>query len=436
MQNSLRKLTAQLEMQQDQLARKREEFEAEKDYLKARNDEFEKDLTTFKGNNAILIAKNEELSRQKKKNEEVFEEKVKDLKQKSCEKINELKKRLEKISEKSRESENNNSKLVADLQRENLLMKQELEFKNNEIRDLKERVEELSKKQERKVKHFSVDSTERREDRQDWPAEKTLLKSQIDSLKAHIEDNKAIQEALMLALNSKSSETPQHIDKAYETTRHLSFALEKSEENCKKLEQKLSKAKKSTKMIKNCSALQCRKCTKFQSISSFNSHFSNCEGNQKDSSPLIVSIQKASIKETDSKPFTEYQVSVTHNGKALTVARKYKMFCYLHSSLSQTFPNFDMPELLAVQEKLRTMEDRRKLFENYLIQLAQVSFIREAAVFKRFLGLDLEPEQIESPLKSKRVKSNIELITSRAFSPSLNILTPVTNTFETKFSAK
>ena len=415
--------------------RKKEEMESEKDYLRNRTDELEKEYNSAKGTNAILVVKNEELLRQKKKVEETSEEKISSLKQKSTEKINELKKRLETLNEKNRNNENLYTKQVADLQRENLLLKQELEFKNAEIKDLRERMEEASKK-ERKVKHLSVDSTDRRSESNDWPAEKSLLKSQIDSLKAHIEDNKAIQEALMLALNSKSSENPQHIDKAYETTKHLSYALEKSEENCKKLEAKLMKAKKFHKMVKNCSALQCRRCTKFQSVNSFNSHFNSCEGHNKESNALIVSISKASIKETDSKPYTEYLISVSNNGKNLTIPRKYKMFCYLHQSLQQTFPNFDMPELIVVQDKLRTVEDRRKVFENYLIQLAQVSFIRESSVFKRFLGIDMEIEQIQSPLKSKRIKSNIELVTSRAFSPSMSNLTPVTNTFETKFQGK
>lgn len=433
--NNIRKLSAQLELQQDQFNRKKEEMESEKDYMRNRTDELEKEYNSVKGNNAILLAKNEELSRQKKKVEEISEEKVSSLKQKSTDKINELKKKLEILNEKNRNNENSYTKQVADLQRENLLLKQELEFKNAEIKDLRERMDEANKK-ERKVKHLSVDSTDRRSENNDWPAEKSLLKSQIDSLKAHIEDNKAIQEALMLALNSKSSENPQHIDKAYETTKHLSYALEKSEENCKKLEAKLLKAKKFHKMVKNCSALQCRRCTKFQSVNGFNSHFQSCEGLNKESSALIVSISKASIKETDSKPYTEYLISVSNNGKNLAIPRKYKMFCYLHQSLQQTFPNFDMPELIVVQDKLRTVEDRRKVFENYLIQLAQVSFIRESTVFKRFLGIDMEIEQIQSPLKSKRIKSNIELVTSRAFSPSMSILTPVTNTFETKFQGK
>lgn len=434
LQNSVRKLQAQLELQQEQFLRKKEEFDSEKDFLKSQNETLEKESSQYKGENVVLQAKNDELARQRKKIEESLESKLSNFKAKSNEKMTELKNRLEKTVEKMRENENSSAKTLAELQRENSLMKQELEFKNNEIKELKDRCEDFRRSNNR-LRHLSVDSTERKDDSTDWTAEKVLLKSQIDSLKAHIEDNKATQEALMLALNSKSSETPQHIDKAYETTRHLSFALEKSEENCKKLEQKLNKSKKFQKMVKNASALQCRKCSKCHSIINFSQHFACCEGTAKETTTLIVSILKAYIKESDSKPFTEYIVSVSYNGKVLTVPRKYKMFCYLHLSLQQSFPHHDLPELLIVQEKARTMEERRKIFENYLIQLAQVPFVRENLAFRRFLGLEAEVE-IESPLKSKRVKSHIELITSRAFSPSLSILTPVTNTFDNKFSGK
>jgi len=434
LQNSLRKLQAQQELQQEQFIRKKEEFENEKDLLKAQNEALEKEFSHHKGNNAVLQAKNDELVRQKKKIEESLESKLSNLKVKSSEKMGELKSKLEKTVEKMRDSENGFAKAIADLQRENSLIKQELEFKNSEIKELKDRCEGFQKSHNT-VRQMSIDSTDRKEDSNEWPAEKNLLKSQIDSLKAHIEDNKAIQEALMLALNSKSTENPQHIDKAYETTRHLSYALEKSEENCKKLEQKLAKSKKFQKMVKNASGLQCRKCAKCHSILSFPQHFSFCEGTTKEPSTLMVSIQKACIKESDSKPFTEYIIFVSYNGRVLTVPRKYKMFCYLHLSLQQAFPHFDLPELLMVQEKVRTMEERRKIFENYLIQLAQVAFVRENIVFRRFLGLEAEVE-MESPLKSNRVKSHIESITSRAFSPSVSILTPVTNTLDNKFGGK
>jgi hypothetical protein len=85
--------------------------------------------------------------------------------------------------------------------------------------------------------------------------------------------------------------------------------------------------------------------------------------------------------------------------------------------------------------KLKLVEERRKNFENYLVQLCQIGIIKESTTFRKFLGLETDHHSnrySESPLHSKRGKSNIELITSRAFSPSVSVLSPVTNIYDNK----
>lgn len=434
-QNELKKTASQLEVLNDQFYRKKSEFEAEKDYLKSKNEEIEREYSNQKGLTAIITAKNEELLREKLRIEEISEERMQYFKDTSSEKLKDLKEKYSRATNKLNDLENKYSKEIASLSKENSLIKQELEFKNKEINEIKDRNLELEKNMFGYKKNKEFQDFERKDETNDWGSEKMLLKGQIDSLKAQVEDNKAIQEALMAALNSKTSENPQHIDKAYETNKHLSFALDKSEENCKKLEQKLQKTKKFQKMVKNCSSLQCKSCSKNHSIANFLSHTSSCEGEIKENKTLLVSIIKTTIKEIENKPFTEYLISVNSNGKVITVPRQYKMFCNLHLSLQQQFPHIDLPEIFGSSGlcgKIKLVEERRKNFENYLVQLSQISAVKESLTFRKFLGAENDVVSFnrhsESPLQSKRAKNNMEIATSRAFSPSRTVL----NTHENK----
>ena len=441
LQNEIRKTNSQLELANDQFQRKKNEFENEKEYFKNKNEEIERECSTHKGNNAILSARNEELLREKKRTEENYEERLQYLKETSSEKLIELKEKYNKVTAKLNETETKYSKNLAEVQKENLLLKQESEFKSKEIFDLKERNQSLENLlRDMRKKNKSIEETDRREENCDWAAEKQFLKSQVESLKAHVEDNKTIQEALMAALNAKAVENPQNIDKAYENTnKHLSFALEKSEENCKKLEQKLQKLKKFQKIVKNCSSLQCKNCSKNHSVMNFIQHTSKCEGAVKEITTLLVSISRTTINETENKPFTEYLITTTSSGKTITTIRKYKMFCNLHLGLQQQFPHIDLPELfstVSAPSKHKLVEERRKNFENYLVQLSQIATIKESSIFRKFIGIESDAvpsgRYSESPLQSRRGKINIEMITSRAFSPSRSILSPLTNTFENK----
>ena len=441
LQNENRKINSQLELANEHFMRKKHELENEKDYLKNRIEEVEKESSGNKGMNAVLSARNEELIKDKKRAEETFEERLQYFKDTSSEKFSDLKEKYSKVSAKLSETEQKSSKTLADLQKENVLLKQESEFKSREINSLKERNVELETKlKEVKRKGSATDLSEKREENSDWVTERQVLRSQIESLKAHIDDNKGMQEALMAALNSKTKENPHHIDKAYETNKHLSFALDKSEENCKKLEQKLQKVKKFQKMVKKCSSLQCRSCSKNHSIASFLQHSSNCKGELKETTTLLVSISRTTIKEIESKPYTEYVISVTFNGKSLTVSRKYKMFCNLHSSLQQNFPHLDLPDLFSTgtaPSRLKLVEERRKSFENYLVQLSQIGTIKDSIIFRRFIGVETDPvtsgRYSESPLHSRRGKGSVEIITSRVYSPLRNILSPLTNTSENRY---
>ena len=241
----------------------------------------------------------------------------------------------------------------------------------------------------------------------EWMMEKSYLENQINFLKNQLEENKRLHDALLMALeqglhNGESEATNELV----ETNRHLSAAVDKMEARCKMLEEKIEKAKRFKRMVKNSSALQCAHCSKFISTNIFLQHLSNCASGSgthqpnthhqqlfngisgiptnsgignftglnplgspystntiapsnhssnfdtlshytqgSNASSIQISINQTMVKESsDSKPYTEYLIQVVVNGNKWSVSRKYKMFCELHQTLTSAFPSLKFPD--------------------------------------------------------------------------------------------
>lgn len=142
LQNETRRLGQQLEYSQEQSNRRRTEFEQEKNYLKNRIEEYERELCNVKASQATSTSRIEDLTREKKRIEESYEERIQYIKENTTEKIEDLKAKYQDSSEKLNSLQTSSSKQIVDLQRDNALLRQELEFKKNEEIEFKRRREE------------------------------------------------------------------------------------------------------------------------------------------------------------------------------------------------------------------------------------------------------------------------------------------------------
>ncbi|CAG9329474.1 unnamed protein product [Blepharisma stoltei] len=413
-QNECRRLYQQLEFSQDQVNRRKAEFEAEKDQLKRRLEEYERELCTLKASQATSAARMEDLIREKKRIEESYEERIQYLKENTSEKIEDLKSKYQDASEKLNSLQNSSQKQIADLQRDNALLRQELEFIKNEEIEYKRRrneAESEAKELRNKLRNAQSEKTDR--------SEKT-------------ENNE-----------------PKII---YETNKYLSFAFEKLELRCQQLEEKVERLKKCKKLIKNCSALQCKICGKYLNSNVFSAHVIAClrDGPASIDGKLMIEVPQTTIRDEGGKPYTEYVISFSNKAKSWNVSRKYKMFCNLHSSLQQQFPHLNLPEFGAVfsqnsssitSRKPTILEERKKGFQIYLTELSNMPIIKECTTFRKFIGLDFDPipsqrypNQDTTPPRGykSRGKSVYDMVTtSRMFSDSSSpVLSPITNTYD------
>ena len=250
----------------------------------------------------------------------------------------------------------------------------------------------------------------------DMIMERNYLKSQLESLKAQLDDNKSVQEALVTALQSRTLDSSRSESK--DPAKHLSMALEKTEERCHQLEQKIQKLKKYQKMVKCSSSLQCKMCGKNFGSSVFSAHTGLCEqtfeqANEAGQYSIIVNQIVVRDDTQDQKPFTEYVITVNYKGRTWTISRRYKNFAMLHSTIQREYPNIELPDTsnlfptqtgsLFNSKPVMRMEDRRKANQDYLTGLASISCIKNSATFKKFLGSDqhFPEEMIEKASLSK-----------------------------------
>lgn len=117
---------------------------------------------------------------------------------------------------------------------------------------------------------------------------------------------------------------------------------------------------------------------------------------------LIVSIAQTLIKETpDHKPYIEYLIYCKKQSQKWMVSRKYKNFCELHQILISTFPGFNFPsesrllvnsfnDFNSLQDlrKPKIIDERKMALEFYLKEISKSPDIRNASVFRMFIGVE------------------------------------------------
>mmetsp|Transcript_8553 Transcript_8553/g.8500 ORF Transcript_8553/g.8500 Transcript_8553/m.8500 type:complete len:194 (-) Transcript_8553:1580-2161(-) len=144
--------------------------------------------------------------------------------------------------------------------------------------------------------------------------ERNFLRSQVESLKSQIDDNKNIQEALVKALQAKSFEKPKEAEKI------MSYSVDEMEDRCQMLEEKLEKYSNFKKMVDNASALQCKLCGETFGRKVFNAHISLCSrraSQSRDSGQFnIVVVESVTKDSADQKSYTEFIITVTYRGQS------------------------------------------------------------------------------------------------------------------------
>ena len=450
LQNEIRRLQMQVSYLQDLNQRQKEDWSQEKELLQKRLNEQEKELYSLRASQATHSSRLEDIQKEKQRLEESYKERIEYLKETLSEKYGDIKDKYQEAVKELNSLKSTQSQELSEVKKENALHSQEIEFRKREAEDLRKRKEELetevkelrsavNKYQEELESKDNLSDRKQRpstESSEEWQSERAFLKSQIESLRANIEDNKSVQEALMAALQSKKTESSSSADKAFETNKHLSYALDKMEDRCKYLEQKVKRLKHYQVIVKASQSIKCKNCFKNVSSASFSSHLSNCHGQENSEPPesdlLKIQITHTVVKDNEERPYTEYQLFVSDGETTWQIARRYKMFCNLHSSLQQMFPHIQLPDASALfsfglGKRPMVLEERKKLFQNYLGALARIPVVRESSVFRDFIGAeDVQP----SPKVNKRGKSvNDVMATSRMFSPFKHSpqLSPITN---------
>lgn len=104
------------------------------------------------------------------------------------------------------------------------------------------------------------------------------------------------------------------------------------EKRAEQAEEKEKQLKLFKRCVKNASCLQCQNCSKFFVSSIFVPHLNVCVvgpelgKTQKQEAGLTIQIKQTLVKESDSKPYTEYVIEVTRaqSNDMWTINRKYK----------------------------------------------------------------------------------------------------------------
>eukprot|EP01017_Pseudomicrothorax_dubius_P007048 TRINITY_DN1212_c0_g2_i1.p1 TRINITY_DN1212_c0_g2~~TRINITY_DN1212_c0_g2_i1.p1 ORF type:complete len:878 (+),score=280.77 TRINITY_DN1212_c0_g2_i1:686-3319(+) len=190
--------------------------------------------------------------------------------------------------------------------------------------------------------------------------QKTFVESQLQYMKNQYEDSKKMNEVFLANLqNGLQSQFSEQKTELLITNRNLSAAIETLENRCKDLEGKTVKLREYKRMVRNCGALQCSSCFRNIAASLFNSHFSTCslatqkmktsngELTKEDptKAPLQIFINQTMVKENgEDKPFTEYTIQVIWHDIEWTVTRKYRAFYDLHQSIATAFPGLQLPD--------------------------------------------------------------------------------------------
>jgi hypothetical protein len=413
-QNNTRKLSSKVEFLEQQLESKKEEIAREKEYVKGRLEKLESDNLQLRTSQRTLELKNEELVNEKERSQQIITERYEAQLNEMKGRYKDAKTKLEEYKEKFNSLQTQYTTETSELRKDLALAKQEAEFRKNEGIELKAKRKELDamNKESRAELRLCREDLERAENEirkmkdqlgrgEGDSSEKNYMKVQMESLKAQLLENKSIQEALVNALQSQQPKQ----DKAPDANKHLLISLDKLEERNQQLESKIERLKRYQRMVKHASSLQCSLCGKYLNSTVFPAHLNIClRDSQKltsESEQYNIVVSQTLIKEGD-KPYAEYIVSITYRGKSWNVARRYKTFCDLHSALRQHYPNIELPDSSQIFNQTGSLfaakrpvglDQRRKAFQQYLMDLSAIPIIRESQVFRKFLGVDAQFEE-------------------------------------------
>jgi len=432
--NELRRLTESVSQLQAQLIAKKEDHMKEKETIALRLQDLEKENFSFRSQVATLSARSEDSARERARLEENFRSQLADVKESAKEQLEFIKKQYADSQGNLAEATKTASKEQAELTRDLMLSRQEAEYRNKEVEELKRKRAELEDDARatrseiarlkaiietqdaeiRKLKSQLSSKPEAVEAPTEWTSERTQLRGQVEMLRGQLSERQNMQDFLMTALQTRSTETPRHTEKALETATNLSAALERNEHRTRILEEKVEKLKRFKKMVRNCSALQCRLCGKTFSSTVFGAHVTVClrdstKAASIPTTPMNINITQATVKEgADSRSFTEYLITVSYRGKSWSANRRYKLFGQLNEQLEAAFPSVEMPEaaqmfshqsinLVMSNSKPKSIDERRRLLQAFLTDLSQIPAIRESWHFGNFIGADLYfPEEFSS----------------------------------------
>ena len=421
--NSNRRLQEQLEIFKSALDNKKDEFHKEKDYYKTKVQELESENFKLRAQSTSLEMRLEELKEEKERIISSHEERFFTLKDDFKDRFNDYKEKYEHIEKAYRELQEKYNNDINRTQQELALCRQEIDFKNKELKELKVRREsydqefkELRSKlrklnEEVETKDEVIKSLKNQpvsEPNSEWISERNILKNQIDSLKSQIEENKSVKEALVSALQARTYEP---VVEAKDTTKPLTVALEKTEERCQELEQKIERLKKFQKIFSFSANIQCKMCGKSFASTLFHAHVSVCEQNfarNSETGEYIVVVTQIQVRDegTDHKQSTDYFISVTYKGRTWSISKVFKNFKALEASLQKELPDIDIPDssLLYPRETGSIFnnrnqlngEERKKRFQEYLNQLVSIQQIRFSESLRKFLNTDQYfPEEAE-----------------------------------------
>lgn len=427
--NSNRRLAEQLEFIKSALDSKKEEFYKEKDYYKQKVQDLETDNYKLKAVMAGLEMRLEELKEEKNRLNSNHQQRLDTLKDDFKDRFNEYKEKYEQVLKQYLELQEKYNNDINKLQKELALTKQELEWKDKELRELKIRREQtdVEYKELRIELRRSKEDLEAKEDQikmmknspvvisepsTEWMSERIILKNQIESLKTQIEENKSVKEALVSALQSRSYEP---VSEPKDPTKPLTVALEKTEERCQELEQKVERLKKFQKIFMYSANIQCKMCGKSFISNLFHAHVSVCELNfarNSESGEYIVIVTQIQVREegADQKQCTDYFISVTYKGRTWSISKVFKNFKALEASLQKELPDVEIPDtnLLYPKETGSIFnnrsqlngEERKKRFQEYLNRLVSNPQVRSSESLRKFLNTDQYfPEEEVEPMR-------------------------------------
>ena len=312
-----------------------------------------------------------------------------------------------------------NDKLV-NIKIEKEKIKQEMDHKIKEKSKLSEEGELNNKKLKEELLQAKDMVEQMKEEVEKKTKEKDIIERELSYAKANMEETKKLHDTFKIALDKgiKAEQEPSLM----EANKNLSAMLQKMEQRVQHLEKKNAILKEYHKLLKFSSSLQCKYCLRFYKSDVFNAHISVCTKEPPKistaiSMPIGIQISQTLIKEdTDGKPFTEYAIHVQYNGKKWSVNRKYKLFSSLNEKLMKEYMNVKFPESsnqflsIALKDnnsKVKTVEERRKQLQQYIMDLALIPSVKESITFKKFLGIDLVfPEECDGMIKFEEIFTN------------------------------